>query len=167
MLLVATCLEQWPNLTLLLMLPWKCLRYDNMKQNCKRSQIIIIDWYKEIYQHGEYNIPITATKFQWYWNCYISFNKEKLLLRTERFNLEVSVLSYSNFIFVHVQECFQPKDYLNMRYHHKRALYLTVVASKLIKSKMFASVNFTRFNGEILKPILLLKPKGTEKLFSV
>ncbi|KAK3732920.1 hypothetical protein QZH41_012680 [Actinostola sp. cb2023] len=58
------------------------------------------------------------------------------------------------------QECFQPKDYLNMRYHHKRAFYLAVVASKLIKSKTFASVKFSHFNGELLKPILLLKPKG-------
>ncbi|XP_078367178.1 nucleolar protein 6-like isoform X2 [Oculina patagonica] len=58
------------------------------------------------------------------------------------------------------KECFQPKDYLNLRYHHKRALYLSVLASHLTKSSLFESVQFTHMNGEVLRPILRLKPKG-------
>jgi len=58
------------------------------------------------------------------------------------------------------KECFQPKDYLNVRYHHKRALYLSIIASHLTKSSLFESVKFSHMNGEVLRPILLLKPKG-------
>ncbi|KAJ7384542.1 Nucleolar protein 6 [Desmophyllum pertusum] len=58
------------------------------------------------------------------------------------------------------KECFQPKDYLNLRYHHKRALYLCIIASHLTKSSLFESVQFSHMNGEALRPILLLKPKG-------
>ena len=59
-----------------------------------------------------------------------------------------------------LQECFQSLDYLNLRYHHKRALYLSVMASQLEKSSLFESVEFSHMNGEVLRPILLLKPQG-------
>lgn len=58
------------------------------------------------------------------------------------------------------KECFQSMDYLNLRYHHKRALYLSVMASQLKKSSLFESVEFSHMNGEVLRPILLLKPQG-------
>jgi len=58
------------------------------------------------------------------------------------------------------KECFQPKDYLNLRYHHKRALYLCNIAAHLMKSLLFESVQFTHMNGEVLRPILLVQPKG-------
>ncbi|CAH3109711.1 unnamed protein product [Porites lobata] len=58
------------------------------------------------------------------------------------------------------KECFQPKDYLNLRYHHKRALYLSTIASHLKRSSLFESVKFSHMNAEVLRPILLLKPKG-------
>ena len=59
------------------------------------------------------------------------------------------------------QESFQAKDYLNMRYHYKRALYLTALASRISKAKLFDSIKFVHLNGELNKPILLLKPKGS------
>ena len=58
------------------------------------------------------------------------------------------------------KECFQPKDYLNLTYHHKRALYLSTIASHLKRSSLFESVKFSHMNAEVLRPILLLKPKG-------
>ncbi|EDO40309.1 predicted protein [Nematostella vectensis] len=58
------------------------------------------------------------------------------------------------------KECFQDKDYLNMRYLHKRAAYLCVVAHHVIKSKLFQTVRFVNTDGDILRPVLSLKPKG-------
>lgn len=58
------------------------------------------------------------------------------------------------------KECFQHKDYLNLRYHHKRALYLSIIASHLVNSSLFENVQFSHMNGEVLRPILVLKPEG-------
>ncbi|XP_067056195.1 nucleolar protein 6-like [Acropora muricata] len=58
------------------------------------------------------------------------------------------------------KECFHSKDFLNLRYHHKRALYLAVLASHLKQSSFIENVKFIHMNGEVLRPILLLKPKG-------
>ena len=63
-------------------------------------------------------------------------------------------------VFLLLQECFHSKDFLNLRYHHKRALYLAVLASHLKQSSFIESVKFSHMNGEVLRPILLLKPKG-------
>ncbi|CAB3999175.1 Nucleolar 6 [Paramuricea clavata] len=52
------------------------------------------------------------------------------------------------------------KDYLNLRYHYKRGIYLAILASFIKKSKLFKNVAFSCHNGELWKPILLLKPKG-------
>ncbi|XP_015751379.1 PREDICTED: nucleolar protein 6-like [Acropora digitifera] len=60
----------------------------------------------------------------------------------------------------HKVECFHSKDFLNLRYHHKRALYLAVLASHLKQSSFIENVKFIHMNGEVLRPILLLKPKG-------
>ncbi|XP_028408170.1 nucleolar protein 6-like isoform X2 [Dendronephthya gigantea] len=52
------------------------------------------------------------------------------------------------------------KDHLNLRYHYKRGIYLAILASFIKKSKLFKSVAFSCHNGELWKPILLLRPKG-------
>ncbi|XP_064421100.1 nucleolar protein 6 isoform X2 [Latimeria chalumnae] len=62
----------------------------------------------------------------------------------------------------------QEKDYLNQRYHRKRALYLTHLAHHLSKEQVFGSVKFAYMNSNHLKPVLLLKPQGKdEKLVTV
>ena len=58
------------------------------------------------------------------------------------------------------QGLIHSKDHLNLRYHYKRGIYLAILASFIKKSKLFKSVAFSNCNGELWKPILLLKPKG-------
>ncbi|MGH0176587.1 UNVERIFIED_CONTAM: hypothetical protein FKN15_005973 [Acipenser sinensis] len=53
-----------------------------------------------------------------------------------------------------------PKDYLNQRYHRKRALYLTGLAHHLSSSHAFGSLRFTYHHGNHLRPLLLLTPQG-------
>eukprot|EP00058_Branchiostoma_floridae_P009064 XP_002594552.1 hypothetical protein BRAFLDRAFT_279825 [Branchiostoma floridae] len=58
------------------------------------------------------------------------------------------------------KECLQAKDYLNHRYHRKRALYLACLAASLDKQDLFTSVMFTFFHQDCNKPVILLKPSG-------
>ncbi|XP_043934033.1 nucleolar protein 6 isoform X1 [Protopterus annectens] len=66
------------------------------------------------------------------------------------------------------KEILQDKDNLNQRYHRKRALYLSHIASYLAKNELFESVKFGYMNSNHLKPVLLIKPKGKDvKLLTV
>ncbi|NXG08518.1 NOL6 protein, partial [Sakesphorus luctuosus] len=66
------------------------------------------------------------------------------------------------------REIFQDKDNLNQRYHRKRALYLSHIAQRFCKEKLFGSVKFAYMNSNHLKPILLLRPQGkNEKMVTV
>lgn len=58
------------------------------------------------------------------------------------------------------QACFLKTDYLNQRYHHKRALYLAYLASYLQESDLLEEVMFHAWCGSTLKPVLKLKPAG-------
>lgn len=60
------------------------------------------------------------------------------------------------------QICFDMKDYLNHKYHVKRALYLAYIAGKLQESGLVEEVHFSQSCGNPLKPVLEVKPK--EKL---
>lgn len=53
---------------------------------------------------------------------------------------------------------FKQKDYLNHRYFDKRRMYLSVLASKLSKSKLVAEVRFAPFMSDVDKPVLLITP---------
>eukprot|EP00040_Diaphanoeca_grandis_P016705 m.86493 g.86493 ORF g.86493 m.86493 type:complete len:1260 (-) comp25975_c0_seq1:66-3845(-) len=55
-------------------------------------------------------------------------------------------------------DLFQPKDHLNHRYTCKRAFYLATVAAKLKKDKILGDVSFSHAEGNILRPILTIKP---------
>ncbi|XP_041464696.1 nucleolar protein 6-like [Lytechinus variegatus] len=58
-------------------------------------------------------------------------------------------------------ECLQPKDYLNFRYHHKRALYCTYLVKHLKKKKdLVKSVTYGSFQGDHMSPVILLKLVG-------
>ena len=56
---------------------------------------------------------------------------------------------------------------MNLRYHHKRALYLMTIASHLKKSELVQSIKFTHMDGDVLKPILVLKPKGDRNFLEI
>eukprot|EP00112_Aurelia_sp_Birch-Aquarium-sp1_P004342 Seg149.9 transcript_id=Seg149.9/GoldUCD/mRNA.D3Y31 product="Nucleolar protein 6" protein_id=Seg149.9/GoldUCD/D3Y31 len=58
------------------------------------------------------------------------------------------------------EDCFQAKDHLNFRYHTKRAMYLTILASKLSAWNEISSVQFGRIANDPFKPILIVKPAG-------
>ncbi|KAH0627778.1 hypothetical protein JD844_008114 [Phrynosoma platyrhinos] len=73
---------------------------------------------------------------------------------------ETENLFHSNLL--RLQEVFQDKDNLNQRYHRKRALYLTHIAHHLAKKKLFGSVKFAYMNGNHLKPMVLLQPRGKD-----
>eukprot|EP00257_Ricinus_communis_P021381 XP_015580860.1 nucleolar protein 6 [Ricinus communis] len=63
-------------------------------------------------------------------------------------------------LFLHLpKECFHEKDYLNHRYHAKRFLYLCMVKKYLMKSSSsFQKVEWSSFNSEARKPILIVYP---------
>ena len=56
------------------------------------------------------------------------------------------------------QACFHEKDFLNYRYHAKRASYLATVAQRLDASGLYERVEWAAFKGDLRKPVLLLKP---------
>ncbi|KAG0170588.1 hypothetical protein DFQ28_001908 [Apophysomyces sp. BC1034] len=70
----------------------------------------------------------------------------------EAFNVDVAVEMPS--------EIFQEKDHMNNRYFHKRSCYLVVLAKAIKDSKKNFHLEFSTFNGDSRKPILLVKPSG-------
>ncbi|XP_070396608.1 nucleolar protein 6 isoform X1 [Dermacentor albipictus] len=57
-------------------------------------------------------------------------------------------------------ECFEKTDFLNQRYHMKRALYLAVIASRLRKSELVEEMAFSTHRGDVASPTLILRPSG-------
>ncbi|GIX91032.1 nucleolar protein 6 [Caerostris extrusa] len=53
-------------------------------------------------------------------------------------------------------------DFLNQRYHRKRALYLSFIANSLLESDVIHNVKFKYQNECYLKPVLLVQPKDLE-----
>jgi U3 small nucleolar RNA-associated protein 22 len=61
------------------------------------------------------------------------------------------------------EELFQEKDHMNYRYFYKRAYYLAVLAAAIQDKKSGMSkckIEFSTFNGDQRKPILILHPPG-------
>lgn len=56
------------------------------------------------------------------------------------------------------KECFYEKDYLNYRYHAKRCLYLSVIKKYLKLSPVVEKVEWSNFQNEARKPILVIHP---------
>ncbi|XP_043710808.1 nucleolar protein 6 isoform X3 [Telopea speciosissima] len=56
------------------------------------------------------------------------------------------------------KECFHEKDYLNHRYHAKRCLYLCIIKNQLISSSQFRKVEWSTFQNEARKPVLIVYP---------
>ncbi|XP_072166858.1 nucleolar protein 6-like [Diadema setosum] len=54
-------------------------------------------------------------------------------------------------------ECLQPKDYLNFKYHHKRALYCAHLARHLRKEESVKTVSYGMMHGNQLMPVVLIK----------
>lgn len=73
------------------------------------------------------------------------------------FNVDVAVEMPSSI--------FQEKDYANYRYHHKRACYLAVLASAIKSSKKKFDIEYSTLNGDLRRPILLVKPAGGKEFF--
>jgi U3 small nucleolar RNA-associated protein 22 len=64
---------------------------------------------------------------------------------------------------VSLQSCFHEKDYLNHRYHVKRALYLAVLKKALAKCACISSIKWSTFCDDARKPVLLLFPAPDAK----
>ncbi len=60
--------------------------------------------------------------------------------------------------FVASQSCFHEKDYLNHRYHVKRALYLVVLEKHLCQCSAIKAVDWGSFLEDARKPVLVLQP---------
>lgn len=58
------------------------------------------------------------------------------------------------------KECWEKYDYLNHRYHRKRALYLVYIASQLRKTDFIEEMKFCYHCGNHMKPVLVLVPQG-------
>eukprot|EP00038_Savillea_parva_P031344 m.85330 g.85330 ORF g.85330 m.85330 type:complete len:1166 (-) comp9627_c0_seq2:2267-5764(-) len=56
-------------------------------------------------------------------------------------------------------ETFQPKDHLNHRYFHKRALYLAHLAAHFRRCPEIADVQYSWGHGSLLRPILVVRTK--------
>ena len=65
-----------------------------------------------------------------------------------------------NIICLIIQSIFQEKDYTNNRYFYKRACYLAALAHAIQKSKKNFNIEFSTFNGDAHRPILIVKPTG-------
>ncbi|KAG0572004.1 hypothetical protein KC19_VG060900 [Ceratodon purpureus] len=61
------------------------------------------------------------------------------------------------------KSCFHEKDYLNHRYHVKRALYLVVLKKALAKCAAISSIKWSTFCDDARKPVLLLFPAPDAK----
>ncbi|XLR10634.1 hypothetical protein S83_038572 [Arachis hypogaea] len=57
--------------------------------------------------------------------------------------------------------CFHEKDYLNYRYHAKRCLYLCLIKMYLESSLFIGKVEWSTFQNEAQKPLLLVYPGTT------
>ncbi|KAJ0526430.1 putative Nrap protein domain 1 [Helianthus annuus] len=60
------------------------------------------------------------------------------------------------------QECFHEKDFLNHRYHGKRCLYLCIIKKYLESSSVAQKVEWSFFQNEARKPILVVYPGVSE-----
>ncbi|GIY22546.1 nucleolar protein 6 [Caerostris darwini] len=58
--------------------------------------------------------------------------------------------------------CWSGMDFLNQRYHRKRALYLSFIANSLLESDIIHNLKFKYQNECYLKPVLLIQPKDLE-----
>ncbi|PYI10490.1 Nrap protein [Aspergillus sclerotiicarbonarius CBS 121057] len=59
---------------------------------------------------------------------------------------------------------FQEKDYVNYRYFHKRAYYIASLAAGIREAEGLGfNVKFGLQDGDSLRPVILLAPKGTDK----
>ncbi|KAL8250850.1 hypothetical protein R6Q59_034543 [Mikania micrantha] len=56
------------------------------------------------------------------------------------------------------KECFHEKDFLNHRYHGKRCLYLCIIKKYLESSSLAQKVEWSFFQNEARKPILVVYP---------
>ncbi|KAG2229799.1 Nrap protein [Thamnidium elegans] len=75
----------------------------------------------------------------------------KTIAKTKtHFNVDVSVEMPDSI--------FQEKDYSNYRYHHKRACYIAVLAHAIKSSDKKFEVEYSTLNGDLRRPILLVKP---------
>ncbi|KAI9373225.1 Nrap protein [Aspergillus egyptiacus] len=62
---------------------------------------------------------------------------------------------------------FQPKDYTNFRYFHKRAYYIACIAAGIKDEKGTSmDVKFGLQDGDGLRPVIILQPKGTANFCS-
>ncbi|OOF98502.1 hypothetical protein ASPCADRAFT_204198 [Aspergillus carbonarius ITEM 5010] len=59
---------------------------------------------------------------------------------------------------------FQEKDYVNYRYFHKRAYYIASLAAGISGTEgLNLNVKFGLQDGDSLRPVIILEPKGTDK----
>lgn len=56
-------------------------------------------------------------------------------------------------------QCLEKKDIKNQKYNQKRALYLRQLARLLRKDDLIEELHFRYFQGDVLKPVLILTPK--------
>lgn len=61
------------------------------------------------------------------------------------------------------KSCFHEKDYLNHRYHVKRALYLVVLEKHLCQCSAIKAVDWGSFLEDARKPVLVLQPGPSER----
>ena len=57
------------------------------------------------------------------------------------------------------EKCLKKEDYLNAKYHHKRAHYLCHIAEHLFGHEIVDQLNFVQSKNDSLKPILEIVPK--------
>eukprot|EP01135_Chromosphaera_perkinsii_P005307 Nk52_evm4s337 gene=Nk52_evmTU4s337 len=55
-------------------------------------------------------------------------------------------------------DCFLAKDHLNYRYYYKKSAYLAVLFRVLNNSGICKKVEYSYFNGNVLKPIIVITP---------
>jgi len=76
------------------------------------------------------------------------------------YSIDIGITNLLNIdlLLIMPKSCLQEKDFLNQRYLRKRAMYLAYVAEAISKNGNY-DLEFSYFNEEPLKPVLLVKPK--------
>ncbi|XP_055545116.1 nucleolar protein 6 [Wyeomyia smithii] len=100
-----------------------------------------------------------------------SIGKEKFMFAQQRIVRQVGATtlgtSYGKLLTVDLvldipNKCFRNEDYLNLRYHLKRAHFLCHLAQGIAKQSKYQlaqNIKFVTLKGNVLKPVLELTPK--------
>ncbi|OLL22674.1 U3 small nucleolar RNA-associated protein 22 [Neolecta irregularis DAH-3] len=133
------------------------------------SEMKILDYAQRLHEKGKIKVPF----------CEPKPSKEALNMFAYEKPIRVSVIGsfllqtmakHPAGLVIDLAVCmpktaFQEKDYQDYRYFHKRACYVSVIASEIQKKakSLDITASFDAWHGDLQKPVLLIRPKTKTK----